>query len=96
MYRRSESSTKASSYGESRPDEASTPTLASAVPSANYSSGETMPKETDTEMAARIAKVLRERLSDEEFADLRNLLGDYATDEWLCVELTKLGSSSRP
>ena len=52
--------------------------------------------ETYTQMAERIARVLRERLPDEDFADLRNLLGDYTTDEWLCQELAKLGPSSRP
>lgn len=50
--------------------------------------------EAYTEKAERIAKLLRERLSDKEFADLCNLLGDRTTDEWLYRELMKLGPSS--
>ncbi len=46
-----------------------------------------MAKENLKEAAGRIARVLREKLSDVEFADLRRLHGDYTTDEWLCQAL---------
>ena len=41
-------------------------------------------------MVDRIATVLRERLNDDEFADLCDILGDTDTDEWLSKRLAEL------
>lgn len=38
----------------------------------------------------RIASALMERLSEEEYAVLRDIFGDYSTDEFLCKKLTEL------
>ena len=38
--------------------------------------------ENYTQLAKRIAHMLRERLSEEEFRDLLDLMGDYTTEEW--------------
>lgn len=37
--------------------------------------------------AERIARVLREKLTAEEVADLLDMLSDYKTDEWLTEAL---------
>ena len=48
------------------------------------------------QLAKRLARVLRERLTEEEYLDLLDIEGDYTTADWFYKELALHTPRKRP
>jgi hypothetical protein len=51
--------------------------------------------ENYTQMAKRLARVLREKLTEEEFLDLLDIDGDYTTSDWFYKALLDVAPKRR-
>lgn len=51
--------------------------------------------ENYTQMAKRLARLLREKLTEEEFLDLLDIEGDYTTADWFYKALSDVAPKRR-